>query len=84
MSRIIDWENSNTRPDVVQFHEFRLNKDRQVVRAFGYVNIPTMADVPDWHRAEWDDSGRCVRLSRCPAHSDISEFDIPLQAGGHG
>ena len=33
MSRIIDWENSNSRPDVVQFHEFRLNKDRQVVRA---------------------------------------------------
>ena len=68
---------------MVQFHEFRL-KDRQVVRVFGFVNIPTIADVPDWHRAEWDENGRCVRVSRCPMHCDISEFDIPLEDHGHG
>lgn len=76
--RIIDWENGNTLPDTVQFSEFRLGKDRQVVRAFGYVNIPMMGDVPDWHRAEWDDGGRCVRVSRCPPRCDIREFDIKL------
>lgn len=82
--RITDWENSNSRADVIQFSQFKMDKDRQVVRAFGYVNIPTMGDVPDWHRAEWDDSGRCVRLSRCPARCDVSEFDIPLQDYGQG
>lgn len=77
--RITDWENSNKVPDTVQFSEFKLDNARQVVRAFGYVNIPLMGDVPDWHKAEWDDGGRCVRVSRCPARCDISEFDIKLK-----
>ena len=76
--RITDWENSNNEVDTVQFSEFRLDKDRQVVRAFGYVNIPMIGDIPDWHRAEWDENGHCVRISRCPARCDIREFDIKL------
>ena len=69
--RIADWENSNSRPDVVQFHEFRMKKDRQVVRAFGYVNIPTMADVPAAPPATRSD----IPVQSCPCGSQHQRID---------